>query len=208
MMTNSTASDRVIVWDRFIRFFHWSLVLGFSSAYLTAEFNEIDLHKLVGYFLVLLVLSRVIWGFIGSPYARFSSFLFSFRTSLDYIHSLHTGTPIHYLGHNPLGAVMVFSLLSTLGAVFFTGMITLASIEFEGPFVPFIKNLSDAQVYLIQDIHEVLTNVMLGLIFFHIVGAVSASIQHKENLILAMFNGRKHKYFNSSIKIKGKYNEK
>jgi cytochrome b len=124
------------------------------------------------------------------------------------IHSLRTGTPIHYLGHNPLGSAMVFSLLSTLGAVFVTGLITLASIEFEGPFLPFVRNLSDAQVYLIQDIHEVLANVMLGLIFFHIVGAVSASIQHKENLILAMFSGRKRKHFNGSIKIKRKYNEK
>jgi len=208
MTIHSTANDRVMVWDRFIRFFHWSLVLGFSSAYLTAEFNEIDLHELVGYFLVLLVLSRVVWGFIGSPYARFNSFLFSFRTSLEYIHSLRSGTPTHYLGHNPLGAAMVFSLLFTLGAVFVTGLITLAGIEFEGPLLPFIKNLSDAQVYLVQDIHEILTNVMLVLIFFHVVGAISASIQHKENLILAMFSGRKHMHSNCSIQTKGKYNEK
>ncbi|MBL4606998.1 MAG: cytochrome b/b6 domain-containing protein [Pseudomonadales bacterium] len=198
MAAQPNPPDSVIVWDKFVRVFHWSLVTGFACAYLSAEFNVIDLHEIVGYGLIFLLLSRIVWGFIGSPYARFASFLFPLRTTLNYVQSLRSGEPAHYLGHNPLGAIMVFTLLLGLGSLFITGLITLAGIEFEGPLLLLANRLSDSQTYLIQNTHEIISTVMLVLIFLHVAGAISASIQHKENLILSMFTGRKRTQVNSA----------
>ena len=193
MAVQRGSTDSVVVWDKGVRTFHWFLVMGFIGAYLSAEFNTIDLHEIIGYGITLLILFRVVWGFVGSPYARFTSFFFPLRVTVDYIHSLRSGSPIHYLGHNPLAAMMVFTLLFSLAVLTVTGLITLAGIEFEGPLLSLAENLPDSQIYLIQEIHEILANCMLVLIFLHISGAIVASIQHKENLILSMITGRKLK---------------
>ena len=185
--------ESVSVWDVGVRGFHWSLLLVFTGAYLSAEFNEIEFHEIFGYGLIFLIIFRIIWGFVGSPYARFRSFIFSPRLTLDYIQSLHSGSPAHYLGHNPLGALMVFTLLACLNGLAFTGLITLAGIEFEGPLLSLVVNFKDELIYLIQDLHEILATVMLVLISLHVAGVVLASMQHKENLIISMFTGKKKK---------------
>ncbi len=182
----------VKVWDLPIRLFHWMLVLGFASAYLTAQFHYGDIHTLIGYGLCLLLLARLYMGFFGSRYSRFRSFIFSPGETFAYMRSMFGKHPVkHYLGHNPAGAVMVFSLLGLLTVIFTTGLLTLATIDFEGPLLALERHFSDETSYTIRGLHEFLSNATLALVVLHLGGVVGGSIQHGENLVRAMITGNK-----------------
>jgi cytochrome b len=188
-IANSDAS--VKVWDLPVRLFHWTLVAGFIVAYLTAKYRADDLHVLIGYALCLLLAARVFWGFSGSQYARFSSFVFSPSETLDYFRSMFGGYPRHYFGHNPVGALMVFALLALLALIFATGLATLAAIDFEGPLLALVHYVDDETSYAIRHLHEFLSDFALAMVVLHVMGVAAASIQHNENLVRAMVTGKK-----------------
>jgi cytochrome b len=184
---------KVKVWDLPVRLFHWIMVAGFVSAYLTARYHHGELHVLIGYALCLLLAVRLFWGFYGSHYARFKSFIFSPRETAAYLRSMLTGSPRHYFGHNPAGALMVFALLTLLVLIFITGLMTLAVIDFEGPLLTLVHYVDDQTSYAIRHFHAFLINTVLLLVALHIMGVIVGSIQHKENLVRAMVTGRKRK---------------
>jgi cytochrome b len=184
-------NEIVKVWDVPTRLFHWTLVLSFASAYLTAEFHVGFLHTLIGYFLCVLLLARVVWGFAGNQYARFKSFIFSPQETLAYLRSLVKNNPRHYFGHNPAGALMVFGLLALLLLIFLTGLVTLAVIDFEGPLLFLADSFDDEASYAVRHLHGWLINIALVMIPLHLLGVLVGSIQHKENLVRAMVTGKK-----------------
>ncbi len=190
--TPTTGAKTIKVWDLPTRLFHWTLVAGFASAYLTAEFHYGGIHSLIGYGLCLLLAARIYMGFSGSRYTRFSSFVFSPAETFAYMRSMFGKHPIkHYLGHNPAGALMVFSLLGLLAAIFTTGLVSLATIDFEGPLLALEHHFSDDTSYAIRELHEFLSNATLALVVLHLGGVVGGSIQHGENLVRAMITGNK-----------------
>lgn len=123
----------IYVWDRFVRFFHWSLVVLFVTSYLTGDEQE-TIHVYSGYAIAVLVFLRVIWGFVGPKYARFSDFVYSPSTVIQYMKSMVKGSPRHYLGHNPAAGAMVIALLLTLVVITLSGMKLYAVEEGKGPF--------------------------------------------------------------------------
>lgn len=190
-MATWTFGQTTKVWDAFIRFFHWSLVLAFTAAYLTFQFGMQETHAILGYFITTLVALRFVWGFIGSTHARFNDFIYPPKTVLRYLRAILKGHPQRYLGHNPAGGVMVLAMLVTLIVITVSGLVILATIEFDGPLLGSLHNVTDNTAYTFREVHEVFVNVALGLIALHIVGVISASIQHRESLVKAMITGRK-----------------
>ncbi|MDD2702297.1 MAG: cytochrome b/b6 domain-containing protein [Sideroxydans sp.] len=186
-------TTQVKVWDVPVRLFHWSLVAGFATAYLSAELHKMTVHVWMGYALIALLLFRLVWGFTGSRYARFKSFIFSPQETLAYVRSIRSGQPRHYYGHNPAGALMVFALLALLLAIFVSGLVTLAVIDFEGPLLFLANSVSDETAYFFRHAHDLLVKLALLLIPLHLLGVVSGSLQHKENLVRAMITGWKPK---------------
>lgn len=93
------------VWDILLRIFHWLLVASFTVAYLSSE-TETPWHIYSGYTVLGLIIFRVIWGMIGSRYARFSDFVHPPTTVYRYLKSLREGNPRYYPGHNPAGSWM------------------------------------------------------------------------------------------------------
>lgn len=186
-------TTQVRVWDVPVRLFHWSLVAGFAAAYVSAEMHQLAVHVWLGYALLALVAFRLVWGFTGNPYARFKSFIFTPQETLAYVRSLRGGHPAHYYGHNPAGALMVFALLGVLLAIFVSGLVTLAVIDFEGPLLFLANSVSDDTAYFFRHAHDFFVNVALLLIPLHLLGVVSGSIQHRENLVRAMITGMKRK---------------
>jgi cytochrome b len=184
-------NEQIRVWDVPVRLFHWSLVLGFVLAYISAEVGILDAHVLIGYFLIALLVFRVLWGFIGTQYSRFRSFLFSPGETLAYVRSIRAGHPAHYYGHNPAGALMVFGLLALLVAIFVSGLVTLATVDYEGPLLFLANQVSDDTSYFFRYAHDFFVDVALLLIPLHLLGVISGSIQHKENLARAMVTGMK-----------------
>ncbi len=125
--------NKVYVWDWFVRLFHWSLAAAFAVSYLTGE-DESALHVYSGYLIAALVVSRIVWGFIGPKYARFSDFIRPPGEALAYLRSLIRPDPgaKAYLGHNPAGGWMVLALLFSLAMTCFSGL-KLYGAEGHGP---------------------------------------------------------------------------
>jgi len=167
---------RILVWDVPTRVFHWMQVLSFGVAYLTAFSERLrNYHVALGYILLGLLVFRLLWGFIGTRYARFSSFVFNPKEIVAYLLTMAKGKPGHYLGHNPAGSVSVWLLLALGMIICVTGVMALQD------------DASD----LVVDLHGLATNVMLGVIALHLIGVLISSILHRENLVRAMFTGLK-----------------
>ncbi len=185
------SNETVKVWDRFIRVFHWSLVVSVVMAFATGELHVLAIHALAGYAVCVLLAARIYWGFKGAQYARFRSFVFPVGETLAYVRSMLKGQPRHYVGHNPAGALMVFGLLVLLVAIFATGILTLGVIEFEGPLVFLANRVSDEASYAFRHIHEFLPLVGLVAVALHLLGVLAGSLLHRENLVRAMITGKK-----------------
>lgn len=184
--------NAVKVWDAVIRLFHWMLVAGLVTAYISGEAHASEIHVLTGYALCVLLAIRIYWGFKGSEYARFRSFIFSVGETREYVRSMFEGYPRHYFGHNPAGALNVFALLATVLLLLVTGLAALSVIDFEGPLLFMANLVSDEISYSIRYIHELIPNIGLALVALHLMGVVVGSIQHRENLVKAMITGKKN----------------
>lgn len=169
--------QRVLVWDVPTRVFHWSLALSFAGAYVTAESERYrDVHLALGYVFLGLIAFRLLWGVVGTTYARFGNFWFSFSQVQTYVSSLLSQQPQHYLGHNPAGAIAIFLLLG-LGLL----------IGFSGLGLDFAWGDED----LWEELHEIAANLMLLVVLVHIAGVIVSSHLHRENLARAMLTGYK-----------------
>ena len=182
--------DTVKVWDILVRLFHWSLVVAFTVAYLTEDDFE-DIHVIAGYVVLGLIIFRLIWGTVGSRYARFNSFMVKPSTAISYIKDIKNHSAKRYIGHNPAGAMMVLALIISLLMTTVFGLMLYGAEEFSGPLASVMSDVSKSTAHTIEEIHEFFANFTLFLIVLHVLGVISASYQHKENLVLSMFNGKK-----------------
>lgn len=179
------------IWDRLIRSFHWLMLLCFVGAYITSQAGMQQTHILIGYLIALLLIVRIVWGFIGSKHARFADFIASPSRVWAYLKDSFKNKPEHYLGHNPAGGWMVLVLMGSLLVMAVSGIILVAVIEFEGPFLNLLSGMSDQWAYRYEELHEEVLNILWVLIAVHLIGVAVASIQHKENLSWAMICGYK-----------------
>ena len=178
---------RILVWDLPTRAFHWLLAVSFAGAFLTAESERYrDIHVTLGYTMLGLIVFRFVWGFVGTRYARFSSFPLSVRSVVRYFKSLFTLAPQHYPGHNPAGSLAIYAMLAMAMLAGATGYATYNEIGGE---------------WLAQ-LHEGVANAMLGLVLIHIGGVILSSLIHRENLVAAMLSGYKQGRLRDGIRTK------
>jgi cytochrome b len=170
------ASDTVKVWDPFIRWLHWLLVILFAAAWYSGGIWD-NPHLVTGYGVTILVLARIVWGFVGSRYARFVDFVYGPRITLRYLADALRMRAPRYLGHNPAGGAMVVTLLATLVVLCATG-IMMTMDAFWG-------------VQWVDDLHQFTSDFSLMLIGLHLAGVILASLEYRENLVLAMITGWK-----------------
>lgn len=193
--------NQIRVWDPMIRLFHWSLVATIAIAWLTGEDSE-TLHEWAGYIALGLIAFRMLWGLFGPKYARFSQFIRGPKAVMVYSKDMLKRREKRYLGHNPLGALMVVVLLATTAATGVSGWLLsepnrMAMLpEMPSIAAPAYADSDDGyeregDEEALEEIHEFLANLLLLLIFIHVAGVIYASVRHKEKLALAMVTGNK-----------------
>jgi cytochrome b len=181
----------VRVWDLPVRLFHWVLVLLFAFMFYTGKSGSewIEWHMRSGYAILALVLFRLMWGFAGSTYARFSSFLAGPVSCIGFLKKLLARAPAPYASHNPLGGWMVLVMLLALLVQTGTGLFANDDLLSEGPLASLIaKELSDR----LTSFHSWNFNFLLLLAGLHIAAVLYHWGVMKENLVGAMFTGMKH----------------
>lgn len=173
-LSRVASGGKVLVWDLPVRVFHWLLAASFAGAWLTAEHERWRLlHITFGCTVLALAVLRLVWGIVGSPHARFAAFVRGPRAAASYLGGLARGRPQHYLGHNPAGGLAIVALLALAITAAATGLATYT--------------LGDAW----KEVHETLANVMLALVGVHVAAVIASCWLHSENLVAAMFTGRK-----------------
>jgi cytochrome b len=173
-------SAGVRVWDPLVRVLHWTLVASILAAWITGEMDREGaqrLHEWAGYAALAVVALRLPWGILGGRYARFRQFLRGPRATLAYARQVAGGGEPRYLGHNPLGGWMIVALLVAVAGAGMSGWLMVTD-RFWG-------------VEWVEEVHEALANTLFALIGLHVAGVAFTSLRHRENLVRAMFTGRK-----------------
>lgn len=183
-------ATEVKVWDPLVRLFHWTLVGAFTTAYLTED-ELMDVHIIAGYVVLGLLAVRLVWGVVGPRHARFSDFVYSPRTVLTYFKDVLQRNALRHIGHNPAGGAMIIALLLCLVVSSVSGLALYGADQWQGPLASLLKNTSEFWIDALEEIHEFFANLTLLLVVFHVGGVIWESLLHKENLVLAMINGRK-----------------
>ncbi len=213
MSPSSIQATRIAVWDPIVRFGHWALVVAFAVAYLTAEEERGSpdaLHVWGGYIVGAIVILRVVWGFVGPRYARFSDFICGPIAALRYLVDLISGRARRYVGHSPAGGAMVIALLACLAGTVVTGVIAYGEggkgpLAAQGATVLNMATAAENEAgrdaaetegsergrTAIGELHGALANITLALVILHVLGVGVASFAHHENLLVGMLSGKK-----------------
>lgn len=182
----NTAPRTVKVWDFPTRIFHWSLAFVVMVAWISSEADgsAFVIHVYCGTLLLGFIAFRAVWGVIGSRYALFGDFVHGTGAVTDYAKRLAAFRPPHVVGHNPVGGWMVMALLAIILLAVLTGMMT-SDDGYVGP-------LAHIGGGIIGEAHEGFANLLLFLIFGHVVGVFVHGFISRENFARAMITGDKH----------------
>lgn len=182
--------NKQLVWDLPLRLFHWLLVASLFAQWLTAEVleNATQWHAYIGYFTLGLIIFRVVWGFIGTRYSKFSSFIGSPKAILEYTKSLFSGSYQAHVGHNPLGGLLLPVVLVLVGLQGISGLFVSDDIIFDGPY---FSSVGSQVQEIMQTIHHSVFDWLLYLIGVHIFALLFYKFSLKQNLVKPMIDGKK-----------------
>ena len=177
------------VWDLPVRLFHWLLVLLIIAAVVTANMggNLMEWHLRTGYAILTLVLFRIIWGMVGSVYARFTHFIVGPRAIAAYLRGLRSRDAVRLIGHNPLAGLSVLGLLGVVLLQAVTGLFVNDDIAIEGPLFKFIsKDVSDQLTWFHSELN---INLLYVVIALHVLAIVFYRVRKKQDLLTPMISG-------------------
>lgn len=168
---------RILVWDLPTRLFHWLLAGSFIAAFTIAILMDDDsptfmVHMLLGAVMSLMIVLRIVWGFVGSRYARFGSFVFGPRDVLAYLKGTISGHGKRYIGHNPGSSVAIWAMLVLTLGLGVSGALMSTS-------------------ELLEEVHEILAYALLAVVITHVLGVLWHTLQHRENIVASMVSGYK-----------------
>lgn len=171
-ISSPPASATFTVWDLPLRLFHWALVAAIAIAFLSSDDDSAlaGWHIVAGWVVAVLIVFRLVWGFVGGEYARFTSFIRPLHV-VSHLRGLASGRAERAVGHNPAGGMAVLLMIGGIAAVVATGWIALKGGE--------------------EDLHEVIAWSLLGLVGVHVSAVIATSILSRENLVRAMVTGQK-----------------
>lgn len=193
---HQTSSVKVRVWDLPTRLFHWALVIAIATAWASWRYAEVigdptlKLHRWTGMSILVLLVFRLLWGFVGSSTSRLSQ-LFSWPwTAAGYARDLLLGRSKHYLGHNPLGSYMVLALLAAVAVQAGLGLFTVEHNDITAG--PLYRLISEESREWVSRWHNRWFDwVLLILIPLHILANIGYALVKRDPLIRAMVTGRK-----------------
>jgi len=176
-----------LVYDLPTRAFHWLFAGLFICAFAIAKTVDDDspvfaYHMFAGLLLGFTVLLRLVWGFVGTKYARFSSFALHPKDLVTYFMGIVSGNKKRWAGHNPASswaAIVMMGLALGLGV---TGYL-----------------MANGQGESFEDIHELLANGFLVVVLLHIAGVILHALRHQDGIGLAMLDGQKNDLAPSSL---------
>lgn len=178
------SNNEIKVWDIVVRLFHWGTVILCILNLFILEEGERN-HRYVGYTLSGLLLIRIVWGFSGSHYAKFSQWFPTPARVIGYLQATLKGQHPYYVGHNPVGSLMIMLLLTCLVGTVVTGILT----NYEELFGEDVM----------EEIHGWFANTLQIAIFIHVIAVITIDHLTHGDLIRAMITGKKRQPMNVDV---------
>ena len=188
MTENNQNYKKVKVWDIPTRLFHWALVIGIFTSWVTIELDKIELHVISGACILGLLVFRLIWGLIGPATAQFHKFIKSPFAVFAYLKNPTDDRFKSYLGHSPIGALSVVALIGIISIQVGTGLFADDEIYTTGPLAKFVN--SDLRSFATK-IHSQNFDILVALIVLHLAAVMFYLVIRKNNLITPMITGFK-----------------
>jgi cytochrome b len=179
------------VWDIPTRVFHWLLVLAIIGLFVTGKVggNWMEWHTRFGFFTLGLIAFRIVWGVVGGFHARFVNFVRGPSAVIRYFNSLRGRAPQeHHAGHNPMGALSTVGLIAIVGFQAVSGLFADDEILLQGPYASMVSSTVSSWM---TKLHHWNSNLIIGLVVLHVAAILFYVFVKKENLVKAMFTGRK-----------------
>jgi cytochrome b len=189
----AAATPRLVpvrVWDWPVRVFHWTLLALVVASVVTAKAGGawMDWHMRSGYAILALLAFRIAWGFAGTRWARWSSFVRGPAAALRYARTLVASPHETSVGHNPIGGYMVVALVVALLLQAVTGLFANDDILTEGPLAKFASKALSDRLTSLHHLNEKVVYVLVGL---HVAAVLFHRVRFDERLVTAMITGVK-----------------
>jgi len=185
----AAARVRARLWDGPTRLIHWGLVVLLGFSWWSAETGKMEWHRWSGYAVLGLVVFRIVWGFVGSGSARFSSFVRGPKAISAYVASLPHRAASDVPGHNPLGALSVLAILALLVIQVVTGLFAVDIDAIESG--PLSDRVSFDRGRAFAEWHELSFTGLQILVLLHVAAVLFYLLYKRANLIEPMITGRR-----------------
>ena len=168
--------SKILVWDLPARVFHVLFGAGLITAFVIAQFagehsRLFPYHMVLGIVLGIMLVLRVVWGFVGTKYSRFESLLFGPKTLLQYLKSALTSRGQHYTAHNPGSSYAILAMLILTGVVVATGLLMSTGSE------------------AAEELHVPAVYALMAVAVVHVLGVLWHTIRQRENISRSMITG-------------------
>jgi len=189
------------IWSIPTRVFHSLLVLFILLAFLTSDEDRLlNYHAVVGYSILILIGFRIVWGVFGPKYSKFKDFPLRKNSVIEFISNMFNSEQ-KFVGHNPLASYVIIGMFITLFFITVTGVLTLGIQEGKGIF-SYLNSSMFREMELFEEVHEVLSTLLIVLIIAHLGGVVFDRLFHaKHETLNSIFSGYKKTKVQESIKL-------
>lgn len=181
-------TSSIKVWDVYLRLFHWLLALCIIVSFVSVRMDEMEIHFISGHVILALIIFRILWGFVGSRTALFSSFIKGPKATWRYLKTSDSPEFKPMIGHSPIAALSVIALLLTISAQVVTGLMSDDEMFLQGPLAQFV---SYETAYQATTYHAYIPKFIVGLVILHILAIIFYKFVKKENLVQPMITGSK-----------------
>ncbi|MCF2948848.1 cytochrome b/b6 domain-containing protein [Paraglaciecola aquimarina] len=179
---------KIKIWDSPTRLFHWALVINIIAAWYTIENRLIELHEIAGHTLIALLVFRVCWGFVGSTTARFSHFITHPISALQYLVKSLKLKVHHKIGHNPAGGWMIVIMMLVIGFQLISGLLANNDLGFSGALSDYVSKATSDRL---TQLHGLNFDLLVAIIWVHLVAVFFYVLVKRDNLVKAMITGFK-----------------
>lgn len=170
------------IWSLPTRVFHALFAVFILIAFLTDDDKLLNYHAVIGYSVLILLIFRFIWGFMGPKYSLFKDFPTGKQKVKEFIGNIFEDDQ-KYLGHNPLASYVMIAMLVVVFLTIITGIFAFGIQEGKGILAslntPYFKDMK-----LFKEVHEILSSILIALIIAHLSGVFVDRIFHKKHQTL------------------------
>ncbi len=192
--------NKSYIWSLPTRVFHILFAILITLAFLTDDDNLLKYHAIIGYAALILLVFRIIWGFIGPKYSKFKDFPLGIKNVKEFLSSLLSDSS-KFIGHNPLASYVMIAILAFAFFSIITGSLTYGIQEGKGIF-SYLNSSFFKEMELFEEMHELFANLLMILVFIHLAGIFSDRVLHpKYKTLNSIFNGYKFTQNDESIKL-------